>query len=105
MSHNPPARRTLADIIQEKITEKQTEIQSQMTGELGLMNLRLIPRKFDVWLKTNIASSVASLLCMQVVLRSTIASCTFFHGKCISSLNETNHGMAHRSLTFRMTFI
>ena len=34
MSHNPPARRTLADIIQEKITEKQTEIQSQMIGEM-----------------------------------------------------------------------
>lgn len=33
MSHNPPARRTLADIIQEKLTEKKTEIQSQMTGK------------------------------------------------------------------------
>jgi len=32
MSHNPPARRTLADIIQEKLTEKKTEIQSHMTG-------------------------------------------------------------------------
>ena len=60
MSHNPPARRTLADIIQEKITEKQTEIQSQMTGELRLMNLRLIPRKLDVWLKINIARSVVA---------------------------------------------
>lgn len=33
MSQNPPARRTLADIIQEKLTEKKTEIQSQMTGK------------------------------------------------------------------------
>ena len=33
MSKNPPARRTLADIIQEKLTEKQTEIQSQMSGK------------------------------------------------------------------------
>ena len=32
MSKNPPAQRTLADIIQEKLTEKQTEIQSQMSG-------------------------------------------------------------------------
>ena len=31
MSANPPARRTLADIIQEKITEKQTEIASQIS--------------------------------------------------------------------------
>ena len=36
MSQNPPARRTLADIIMEKITEKQTEIQSQMTGKARL---------------------------------------------------------------------
>ena len=33
MSKNPPARRTLADIIQEKLTEKQTELQSQMSGK------------------------------------------------------------------------
>ena len=32
MSHEAPVRRTLADIIQEKITEKKTEIQSQMSG-------------------------------------------------------------------------
>lgn len=31
MSDKPPERRTLADIIQEKITEKQTEIASQMS--------------------------------------------------------------------------
>lgn len=36
MSSNPPARRTLADIIHEKITEKQTEIQSQMSGTHAL---------------------------------------------------------------------
>lgn len=32
MSTNPAERRTLADIIQEKLTEKRTEIQSQMSG-------------------------------------------------------------------------
>lgn len=32
MSNNPLERRTLADIIQEKLTEKRTEIQSQMSG-------------------------------------------------------------------------
>ncbi|XP_038051579.1 bystin-like [Patiria miniata] len=31
MAHNAPARRTLADIIMEKLTEKQTEVASQMT--------------------------------------------------------------------------
>lgn len=33
MSKDPPVRRTLADIIMEKITEKQTEIRTQMSGE------------------------------------------------------------------------
>lgn len=33
MSDNPSVRRTLADIIQDKITEKQTEIHTQMSGE------------------------------------------------------------------------
>ena len=32
MSNKQPARRTIADIIMEKITEKQTEMQSRMTG-------------------------------------------------------------------------
>lgn len=35
MSKNPPARRTLADIIQEKLTEKKTEIQSQLSDGRG----------------------------------------------------------------------
>lgn len=35
MSHNPPVRRTLADIIMEKITEKQTEIKTQLSGNHG----------------------------------------------------------------------
>ena len=34
MSTNPVQRQTLADIIQEKLTEKRTEIQSQMSGTL-----------------------------------------------------------------------
>lgn len=33
MSNDPSKRRTLADIIQEKLTEKRTEIQSQMSGK------------------------------------------------------------------------
>lgn len=33
MSKDPPVKRTLADIIMEKITEKQTEIRTQMSGE------------------------------------------------------------------------
>ncbi len=33
LSRAPPTRRTLADIIQEKITEKQTEIHSQLDGK------------------------------------------------------------------------
>ena len=33
MNANPPAQRTLADIIMEKITEKQTEIHTQISGE------------------------------------------------------------------------
>lgn len=33
MSKDHPVRRTLADIIMEKITEKQTEIRTQMSGE------------------------------------------------------------------------
>lgn len=36
MNKNAPVKRTLADIIMEKITEKQTEIQSQMSGKLTL---------------------------------------------------------------------
>ena len=35
MSDKTPARRTLADIIMEKITEKQTEMKSQMTGKIN----------------------------------------------------------------------
>jgi essential nuclear protein 1 len=31
MNHNPAPRRTLADIILEKITEKQTELQTQFS--------------------------------------------------------------------------
>ena len=34
MSKAPPVKRTLADIIMEKITEKQTEIRTQMSGEM-----------------------------------------------------------------------
>lgn len=33
MSDKAPVRRTLADIIMEKITEKKTEIHTEMSGE------------------------------------------------------------------------
>ena len=36
MNPNPAPRRTLADIIMEKITEKQTEVQSQFTEADGI---------------------------------------------------------------------
>ena len=36
MAPNAPARRTLADIIMEKLTEKQTEVASQMSGKHSL---------------------------------------------------------------------
>jgi len=36
MSANPPTKRTLADIIMEKITEKQTEIRSQMSDNASV---------------------------------------------------------------------
>lgn len=39
MSSKQEVRRTLADIIQEKLTEKKTELQSQMTG---MVNLKLL---------------------------------------------------------------
>jgi essential nuclear protein 1 len=43
MNHNPAPRRTLADIILEKITEKQTELQTQFSdaGSECLFILRL----------------------------------------------------------------
>ncbi|XP_013418752.1 bystin [Lingula anatina] len=36
MSSNPPVKRTLADIIQEKITEKKTEVQSKMSDNASV---------------------------------------------------------------------
>ena len=38
MSNAAPVKRTLADIIAEKITEKQTEIHTQMSGGYILCN-------------------------------------------------------------------
>ena len=35
MSKDTPARRTLADVIMEKIRDKKTEIESQMSGMLS----------------------------------------------------------------------
>ncbi|XP_064596706.1 bystin-like [Liolophura sinensis] len=49
MSSNPPARRTLADIIHEKITEKQTEIQSQMSDGTGVQMRDLDERVVNMY--------------------------------------------------------
>lgn len=43
MSTNPMPRRTLADIIMEKITEEQTELETQFT-EAGTMQIVIDPR-------------------------------------------------------------
>lgn len=37
MNPNPEPRRTLADIIMEKITEKQTEIDTQFSDKTGIL--------------------------------------------------------------------
>ncbi|XP_046363047.2 bystin-like [Haliotis rufescens] len=44
MSHNPPVRRTLADIIMEKITEKQTEIKTQLSDNASVQMQQLDER-------------------------------------------------------------
>ncbi|CAH1773639.1 unnamed protein product [Owenia fusiformis] len=49
MSHDAPARRTLADIIQEKITEKQTEIQSQMSDNMSVNMQQLDERVINMY--------------------------------------------------------
>ncbi|KAJ8322334.1 hypothetical protein KUTeg_000805 [Tegillarca granosa] len=49
MSSNPTGRRTLADIIQEKITEKQTEIQSQMSDAASVQMQQLDDRVVNMY--------------------------------------------------------
>uniref|UniRef100_UPI00398E4B08 bystin n=1 Tax=Pristiophorus japonicus TaxID=55135 RepID=UPI00398E4B08 len=49
MSKNPPLRRTLADIIMEKITEKQTEVETAMSEISGRPMPQLDPRVLDVY--------------------------------------------------------
>lgn len=49
MNKNPPLRRTLADIIMEKITEKQTEVESAMSEVSGRQMPQLDPRVLDVY--------------------------------------------------------
>ncbi|XP_078402418.1 bystin [Cetorhinus maximus] len=49
MSKNPPLRRTLADIIMEKITEKQTEVETAMSEFSGRPMPQLDPRVLDVY--------------------------------------------------------
>ena len=45
MSKDTPARRTLADVIMEKIRDKKTEIESQMSG----MSLKDFIPQFDIF--------------------------------------------------------
>lgn len=49
MNKNPPMRRTLADIIMEKITEKQTEVGTVMSEVSGLPMPQLDPRIIEVY--------------------------------------------------------
>ncbi|CAJ0936013.1 unnamed protein product [Ranitomeya imitator] len=49
MNKNPPLRRTLADIIMEKITEKQTEVESAMSEVSGRPMAQLDPRVLEVY--------------------------------------------------------
>lgn len=49
MNKNPPMRRTLADIIMEKITEKQTEVGTAMSEVSGRPMPKLDPRVVEVY--------------------------------------------------------
>lgn len=49
MNKNPPVRRTLADIIMEKITEKQTEVGTVMSEVSGCPMPQLDPRVTEVY--------------------------------------------------------
>ncbi|XP_054838000.1 bystin [Eublepharis macularius] len=49
MNKNPPLRRTLADIIMEKITEKQTEVETVMSEISGRPMPQLDPRVLEVY--------------------------------------------------------
>ncbi|KAM8867788.1 bystin [Synchiropus picturatus] len=53
MNKNPPMRRTLADIIMEKITEKQTEVGTVMSEVSGLPAAQLDPRVVEVYRGVN----------------------------------------------------
>ncbi|XP_030076461.1 bystin [Microcaecilia unicolor] len=49
MNKNPPLRRTLADIIMEKITEKQSEVETAMSDISGRPMPQLNPRVLEVY--------------------------------------------------------
>ncbi|XP_004710911.1 bystin [Echinops telfairi] len=49
MNKNPPARRTLADVIMEKLTEKQTEVETVMSEVSGFPMPQLDPRVLEVY--------------------------------------------------------
>ncbi|XP_070758794.1 bystin [Enoplosus armatus] len=53
MNKNPPMRRTLADIIMEKITEKQTEVGTVMSEVSGCPMPQLDPRVTEVYRGVN----------------------------------------------------
>lgn len=53
MNKNPPLRRTLADIIMEKITEKQTEVGTVMSEVSGHAAPQLDPRVVEVYKGVN----------------------------------------------------
>ncbi|XP_064895070.1 bystin [Columba livia] len=49
MNKNPPLRRTLADVIMEKITEKQTEVETALSELSGCPMAQLDPRVLEVY--------------------------------------------------------
>ncbi|RMB99208.1 hypothetical protein DUI87_23941 [Hirundo rustica rustica] len=49
MNKNPPLRRTLADVIMEKITEKQTEVETALSELSGCPMPQLDPRVLEVY--------------------------------------------------------
>lgn len=48
MNKNPPVRRTLADIIMEKLTEKQTEVETVMSEVLSKYRSGKLPKAFKI---------------------------------------------------------
>lgn len=81
MSHLPGQRRTLADIIQEKLTEKRTEIESQLSGICCrdmLMHYKILSGQIHQWqvysvISLIVTSDIFEILQMEGTYRSWIS--------------------------------